>query len=53
MIEAVVVGDVEQRLAGAGFGVGCGIDEAGDAGKNNRAGAHRAGFEGYVKGCAG
>ena len=36
--------------AGAGFGVGGGVDEAGDAGVEDRSGAHGAGFEGDVEG---
>ena len=40
------------RAAGAGFGVGRGVDEAGDAGVEDGSGAHGAGFEGDVEGAA-
>src|ERR1700687_768998 len=42
--------DGENRAAGAGFGVGCGVDEARDAGVEDGSGAHGAWLEGGVEG---
>jgi hypothetical protein len=43
----------EDGAAGAGFGVGRGVDEAGEARVEDGAGAHGAGFEGDVEGAGG
>ncbi len=45
MIELGVIEDGEDGAAGSGFGVGGGVDEAGDAGVEDGSGAHGAGFE--------
>jgi hypothetical protein len=50
MVELGVVHDGEDTTAGSGFGIGCGIDEARDAGVEDGSGAHGAGFEGGVEG---
>ncbi len=50
VVELGVVHDAEDAAAGSGFGVGCGVDEAGDAGVEDGSGAHGAGFEGGVEG---
>jgi hypothetical protein len=50
VIELGVVHDGEDRAAGSGFGVGGGVDEAGDACVEDRSGAHGAGFECDVEG---
>jgi hypothetical protein len=42
VIQAGVIGQSEETLAGAGLGVGCAIDNAPNAGQDDRAGAHRA-----------
>ena len=47
-----MVHDAEDGAAGAGFGIGCGVDEAGDAGVEDGAGTHGAGFESDVEGAA-
>lgn len=52
VVELRVVHDVEDRAAGAGFGVGCGVDEAIDAGVEDGSGTHGAGLEGDVEGAA-
>ena len=52
MVQARVVAQGEQRASGAGLGVGGAVDEAGDAGVDEGAGAHRAGLEGDVEGGA-
>ena len=48
-----MVHDAEDRAAGAGLGVGRGVDEAGDARVEDGAGAHGAGLERDVEGAAG
>ncbi len=54
VVKAVVGGEqVEEAAGGSSFGVGCAKDEAGDAGVDQRSGAHYAGFEGDVEGGAG
>jgi len=50
VVELRVVHDGEDRTAGSGFGVGGGVDEAGDAGVEDGSGTHGAGFEGGVEG---
>ena len=45
-----MVHDGEDGAAGSGFGVGRGVDEAGDAGVEDGSGAHGAGLEGGVEG---
>jgi hypothetical protein len=50
VVELGVVHDGEDRAAGSGFGVGGGVDEAGDSGVEDRSGTHGAGFEGGVEG---
>jgi hypothetical protein len=52
VVELGVVHDGEDGAAGAGFGVGCGVDEARDASMEDGAGTHGAGFEGDVEGAA-
>ena len=52
VVELGVVEDAEDRTAGAGLGVGRGVDQACDAGVEDGAGAHGAGFEGDVEGAA-
>ena len=52
VVEHGVVEDGEDRPAGPGFGVWGGVDEAGDAGVEEGAGAHGAGLEGGVEGAA-
>jgi len=47
-----MVHDAEDGAAGAGLGVGCGVDEARDAGVEDGAGTHGAGFEGDVESAA-
>ena len=47
-----MVEDAEDRSAGAGLGVGRGVDQAGDAGVEDGAGAHGAGLKGDVEGAA-
>ena len=49
MVELGVVHDGEDGAAGSGFGVGGGVDEAGEAGVEDGSGAHGAGFEGGVE----
>jgi len=53
VVKLRVVDDGEYGAAGAGLGVGRGVDEACDAGVEDGAGAHGAGFEGDVEGAAG
>ena len=50
VVELGMVEDGEDGTAGSGFGVGGGVDEAGDAGVEDGSGAHGAGFEGGVEG---
>ena len=50
VVELGVVHDGEDGTAGSGFGVGGGVDEAGDAGVEDGSGAHGAGFERGVEG---
>ena len=50
VIEADVGAELVEGLDGAGFGVGGAVDQAGDAGVDNGAGAHGAGFEGDGEG---
>ena len=50
VVELGMVHDGEHRAAGSGFGVGCGIDEAGDASVEDGSGAHGAGLERGVEG---
>jgi hypothetical protein len=50
VVELGVVHDGEDRAAGSGFGVGCSVDEAGDAGVEDRSGTHGTGFERGVEG---
>src|ERR1700733_12383714 len=45
VVELRVIHDGEDRATGSGFGVGRGVDEAGDAGVEDRSSAHGAGFE--------
>jgi len=45
--------DFEAGADGAPFGVVCAIDKPGDAGLNDGAGAHAAGFDGDVEGGVG
>ena len=52
VVELGVVHDGEDGAAGAGLGVGGGVDEAGDAGVEDGSGAHGAGLEGDVEGAA-
>ena len=52
VVESGVVDDGEDGSAGAGFGVGGGVDEARDAGVEDGSGAHGAGLEGAVEGGA-
>ena len=52
MVELGVVEDAEDRAAGAGLGVGCGVDQAADAGVEDGSGAHCAGLERDVEGAA-
>jgi len=47
-----VVHYAENRAACSGFGIAGGEDEAGDAGVEDGAGAHSAGFEGAIEGAA-
>ena len=47
-----MVHDGEDGAAGAGFGIGSGVDQAGDAGVEDSAGAHGAGFERDVESAA-
>lgn len=44
-----MVHDAKDTAAGSGFGVGGGVDQAGDAGVEDGSGAHGAGFEGDVE----
>ncbi len=50
MVEAVVGAEVVEGVDGAGLGVAGAVDEAGEAGVDDGAGAHGAGFEGDVEG---
>ena len=50
VVELGVVHDGEDAAAGSGFGVGGGVDEAGDAGVKDRSSAHGTGFERDVEG---
>lgn len=52
VVEAGVLEEVEEGSGGAGFGVGGAVDEVGDAGVEDGAGAHGAGFEGDGEGAA-
>lgn len=52
VVKLGVVHDAENRAAGAGFGVGGRVDEAGDARVQDGAGAHGARFERDVEGAA-
>src|SRR5580698_9615915 len=52
VVELRVVHDGEDAAAGSGFGVVGGVDEAGDAGVENGARAHGAGFKRDVEGAA-
>ena len=45
MVEGGLAEDVEDAAGGAGLGVGGAEDDGGDAGEDDRAGAHRAGLE--------
>jgi len=53
MVESRVGEDFEAGADGAAFGVVGAVDEAGDAGLNDGAGAHAAGLDGDVKGGVG
>ena len=50
VIEAGVGAEAEEGVDGAGFGVGAAVDEAREAGLDDGARAHGAGFEGDVEG---
>jgi hypothetical protein len=50
VVELRVVHNGENRAAGSGFGVGCSVDEAGDAGVEDGSGTHGTGFERGVEG---
>jgi hypothetical protein len=52
VVELGVVHDAEDGTAGSRFGVGRGVDEAGDAGVEDGSGTHGAGFERDVEGAA-
>ena len=52
VVELGVVHYGEDRAAGAGFGVGGPVDEAGYAGVEDGSGAHGTGFQGDVEGAA-
>ena len=53
VVEFGVGENFEAGAEGAAFGIVGGVDEAGNASLDDRAGAHGAGFEGDVKSCVG
>ena len=50
VVQSGVIEESIEAADGPGFGVGRAEDDAGDAGQDDGAGAHRAGFEGHVEG---
>lgn len=49
MIEAVVIGNLVEGVASAGFWVDCAVDDSGDASLDDSAGTHRARFQGDIE----
>ena len=48
VVQSRVVCDLEQRMAGSGFGIGCAVDHGGNSSQHNCSRAHRAGFQSDV-----